>query len=97
MPEFAKFPAAVTFSDGRRLRKTAVVVAGERVRVAELIGRTVNVLVDRGDVTAAERQPDRTTLVTCADGSTLRVGKGDGCSCGSPLKVWYSQALRGGR
>lgn len=95
MDEFARFPARVLFSDGRLLRKAAVVIAGGRAQVAEKAGSSVTVVADRSDVASIERLADRTQLVTFADGATLRIGKGDGCSCGSPLKVWYSQALRG--
>lgn len=95
MDDFAKFPARVQFSDGRLLRKAAVVVAGDRARVAERAGDSVDVLLDRGDVRTIETLPDRTVLVTFYDDETIRVGKGQGCSCGSPLKTWYSQVLRG--
>jgi hypothetical protein len=92
--DFARFPARVQFSDGRLLRKAAVVVHGGRARVAEVAGDGVDVLLDRADVRTVERLPDRTTLVTFDDDATIRVGKGQGCSCGSPLKTWYSMTLR---
>lgn len=94
--EFSRFPARVKVSDGRTLDPTAIVLAGNRVRVAERRGNEAPVVLERDDVTSTERLPDRTQLITCADGTTLRVGKGKGCSCGSPLKSWYSQALREG-
>lgn len=92
--EFSRFPARVQFSDGRLLKKAAVVVAGGRARVAERAGAAVTVVADRADVESVERQPDRTTVVAFADGSSIRVGKGEGCSCGSPLKTWFSALLR---
>lgn len=95
MDDFSRFPARVLFSDGRLLRKAAVIVAGGRARVAEKQG-DVQVVLDRDDVETVERLADRTTLVTFADGATLRIGKGDGCSCGSPLKTWWQAALREG-
>lgn len=92
---FARFPARVLFSDGRLLRKAAVVVRESGVvQVAERAGGGVSVVFDSDRVEGVERQPDRTTLITLDGGLTLKVGKGDGCSCGSPLKTWYSQRLR---
>lgn len=95
MEDYSRFPARVLFSDGRLLRKTAVVIAGGRVRVAEKAG-DVQVVLDRSDVETVEKLADRTVLVTFAGGDTIRIGKGDGCSCGSPLKTWYHQTLREG-
>lgn len=94
MEDFARFPARVLFSDGRLLKKAAAVIAGGQARVAEKAGDGVTVVAERSDVASIERLADRTTLVSFADGSTWRIGKGEGCSCGSPLKTWYSQQLR---
>lgn len=96
MEPFSRFPARVLFSDGRLIRKAAVVIDERgRARVAEKAG-DVQVVVDRSDVETVERLADRTTLVTFAGGDTLRIGKGAGCSCGSPLKTWWTAALREG-
>lgn len=95
MDDFARFPARVLFSDGRLIKKGAVVVANGRARIAEQTpSKVVNQLLD-AEVESVERLADRTTLLTFPDGLTARIGKGEGCSCGSPLKTWYSQALRG--
>lgn len=93
MDAYDRFPARVLFSDGRLLRKAAVIVRDGRARVAEKAG-DVQVVLDRRDVESIEQQPDRTTVVTFAGGDTIRIGKGDGCSCGSPLKTWYVAELR---
>lgn len=94
MADYSRFPARVKFSDGRLLKKAAVVVNGSRLQIAEVAGAQLVVVEDRTDVLSLEPQPDRTMVVKLADGSERQVGKGAGCSCGSPLKTWYSQALR---
>lgn len=95
MTDFARFPARVRFADGRLMKKAAVVVRGDSARVAELAAGGVRE-ESREHIASVETNPDRTTTVTFEDGSTWRIGKGEGCSCGSPLKTWYSQALRAG-
>ena len=94
MDDFARFPARALISDGRLYDPSAVVIAGGRVQVAEKRSREAVVVFDRDDVTSVERLADRTVLATLSDGATVRVGKGKGCSCGSPLKTWYTTTLR---
>jgi hypothetical protein len=91
---FSRFPARLQVDDGRLYRKAGVVVTEHRFLAAERVGSGVSVVFDRSDVSEVEKLPDRTTVVRFADGGSVRIGKGDGCSCGSPLKTWWSQQLR---
>lgn len=90
---FSRFPARVQTSDGQRLDPAAVVVEGDRAFVA-VDKRNPRVALERGDVVRVERLISRNTEVEFADGSVWTVSKGQGCSCGSPLKRWYSERLR---
>jgi hypothetical protein len=92
--QFSRFPARIVTSDGMVVRKAGIVVVDGRARVAERRG-DVQVILDRADVARVERLPNRNTEVEFADGTLWTVSKGDGCSCKSPLRAWYTQALAG--
>lgn len=94
MIQFSRFPARVDTSDGRTFKKTGVVVSNGHAQVAEQTGGRVDLVLDRAGVTRVERQINRNTVITFDDGSTWTVSKGQGCSCGSPLKRWFTQVLR---
>ena len=88
-----RFPASVRHMEsGHTWRKTAVVLRGGRLQVAERIGASqeVDVLIDKPAV-EAQALMDRTVLVTTDDGAEYLIDKGDGCGCHSPLQRWYQQ------
>lgn len=92
--EFVKFPARVTYNDGTVLDPAAVVVHGAVARIARRMpDRSAEEQPDLGTVATVDRLPNRDTLIGFTDGGTVTVGKGKGCSCGSPLKSWYSAAV----
>lgn len=97
VPEHLRFPASVRdMASGHTWRKTAVVIRDGKFTFAERVGAAPEATVVMADAEVAEvwRLMNRSVLVRLLDGSEWLIGKGDGCSCGSPLKRWYSQQFR---
>lgn len=91
--QFSRFPARVVTSTGERVDPGAIVVTGNRAVVARK-APDAPVVLDRADVVRVERTISRATEIEFADGEVWTVTKGQGCSCGSPLKRWYTEQLR---
>lgn len=88
--QFHRFPASLRSSDGFTLRRSAIVVKDGIAEAADAGGRVVRT---RDDYVEKRVTGNQTELVF-ADGTTWKVGPGDGCGgCTSPLKRWYLAQL----
>lgn len=94
--DYSRFPARVTLSDGTTYDPCAVVVdgTGKRARFASRRpDQSAREQLGHDDLVSYEQQPNRDWVITFGDGTTWTVAPGEGCSCGSPLKNWFSQVV----
>lgn len=95
MAQVSRYPARVY--DGEQLvtNRGAVIVNDGRLIVAAFTAdkRGVQIVLERAGVNEIEAHISRATLLHFHDGSTIKIQKGDGCSCRNVLQRWYREQL----